>query len=356
MFCSGPNGLPLAGGPLTTATLVLPTRLVIKPGIGFAPFGPFGLTRPPAFVTVLPSELTKLPTSAPSGFFVVAPTCVPAELTAPPICASRPPTGAPRPVCVPTVCVTSPAVCTIGVMAVLSGWVICCTGTEASVLPSVAPPAFSAPAVVESTPANGVVSGDSGARLPVPRPPTVVLRPCTTPLVELTTEPSPATVVPTGLEVTPICPTPSLTALASEFSVVLVLETALPRPCVTCGLRPGMVCEAIVLPRSLVVFAAAVATPLVLDVEVVGGPPLVVPPPPALPLPDALDGTVTPLPPHAASKPATATTINGARNDDTVAHAAWREKKRWVDMCAPQCLSVFWMSCALFPCAGVTGV
>lgn len=177
----------------------------------------------------------------------------------------------------PTVCVTSPTVCTIGVIAVLIGWVICCTGAEASELPSVTPPAFRAPAVVERTVASGVVSGDSGARLPVPSPPTVVLRPCTTPLVELTTEPSPATVVPTGLAVVPICPTPPLTALASEFSVLLVLDTVLPRPCVTCGLRPGMVCEAIVLPRSLVVCAAAVAMPVVPDDVLVGGPPLVEP-------------------------------------------------------------------------------
>ena len=49
-----------------------------------------------------------------------------------------------------------------------------------------------------------------------------------------------------------------------------------------------------------------------------------------LPLPvlEVVGGALTVLPPHAASKPATATAINGARNDDTVAHVAWREKKR----------------------------
>jgi hypothetical protein len=37
---------------------VPPTRLVISPGIGIAPFGPFGLTKPPALVTVLSSGPT----------------------------------------------------------------------------------------------------------------------------------------------------------------------------------------------------------------------------------------------------------------------------------------------------------
>jgi len=198
--------------------------------------------------------------------------------------------------------------------------------------------------VVESAPASGVVTGDSGARLPLPRPSTAVLSPCTTPLVELTTEPRPATVAPTGFGVAPIWPTPLVTALASEFSVALVPDTALPRPCVTCGLRPGIVCAAINAPRSLVVLAAPVTAPEVPVVVVVVPPPPVDPEPPPVPV-LAVGGELTVLPPHAASRPATATAINGVRSDRKALAAGRRLNRRCVDMCAPQCL--FWRSCLL---------
>ena len=53
--------------PLWTVAVEPPTRLVIRPGIGAAPFGPFGFTRPPALVTVLPTAVTSWPTSPTSG-------------------------------------------------------------------------------------------------------------------------------------------------------------------------------------------------------------------------------------------------------------------------------------------------
>jgi hypothetical protein len=81
-------------------------------------------------------------------------------------------------------------------------------------------------------------------------------------------------------------------------------------------------------------------------VVVVPVPVPVEPEPPPLPVLEVVGGALTVLPPHAASMPATATAINGVRNDDTVAHAAWRVKKRWVDMCAPRCLSVIVSGCA----------
>jgi hypothetical protein len=89
-----------------------------------------------------------------------------------------------------------------------------------------------------------------------------------------------------------------------------------------------MVCEAIAVPRSFVVCAAAVATPVVPVFVVVPLPVLVEPEPLPLPVLEVVGGALTVLPPHAATKPATATAINGARNDDTVARVARREKKR----------------------------
>jgi hypothetical protein len=89
-----------------------------------------------------------------------------------------------------------------------------------------------------------------------------------------------------------------------------------------------MVCDAIVLPRSLVVCAAAVARPVVPLVVVVVPPLEPEPVPLPEPAPEAVGGALTVLPPHAASRPATATATSGARNDDTLAQAASKVKKR----------------------------
>ena len=65
-----------------------------------------GFTRPPALVTVLPTARTRSPTPLTSGWGDVDVTFHPADVIAPPICPSRPATGCPRPVAVPTCCVT----------------------------------------------------------------------------------------------------------------------------------------------------------------------------------------------------------------------------------------------------------
>ena len=215
----------------------------------------------------------------------------------------------------PTCCVTWPAVITSGVIAELIGCVTCCTAPDDSVEPIVVPAAVRPLATVSSTVPTGVVTGASGASGPVPSALTVELRPETVLLVAPTTLPRPATVVPTGSFVEPICPSPLLTASAAAPTIVPVLDSVLPTPFVTPSPRPGRLMLPTVLPRSVAVWPTVLMTPLVpVDEPLV---PLVPDVPLVLGLLLSLllvGGELTPPPPQAASRHAAAKAVRGARH------------------------------------------
>ncbi|VVE61911.1 Filamentous hemagglutinin [Pandoraea pnomenusa] len=98
------------------------------------------------------------PTSAATGLLSCPPIFVPTPARPPPTVASKPATGVPRPVALPTVCVVFVTTFVIGVIAEESDVVSCCTGALVTVCVSPVPSDWPAMPTEVTTPPSSVVT------------------------------------------------------------------------------------------------------------------------------------------------------------------------------------------------------